>query len=455
MRKAYLGIDISKGYADFMLLDEKKQKLRTEFRLADTRRGHDRLAKILQKVMSDHHVSWILCGMESTGGYENNWHYMLSRLMGEQIISKRLNPRGVRHEKEASLVRSENDQVSAQAIAVHLVNQEARIIEKPENEVEFFHARKYYRHIQSLVKDQTRAKSRLEKLIYEGFPELLEIMKGGSVSKWVVNLLSQYPSAQKVAKAQIKTLAKINGISREKAEILKKRAKSSVGVPSTALMEKTIQAECREIKRYEITISKKKKFLEHSYTNEKIEILMSIKGVGHYSAIGLVMEIENEKRFAKASSVSAYFGVYPEYKESGDGKIKPRMSKKGRSSCRAILYMAARNVVMHNEYFKDYYAKQRAKGMVHSAALGVVMNKLLRVVWGMLKSRKPFDPQVDKDNQKKADCKSATDRKSQSEDTLLEAPISARKRRKIKAMLESQDPVMESSTRSSASLKQT
>ena len=455
MKKAYLGIDVSKGYADFILLDLTKQRLRDGFHLADSRGGHDRLGKILNKALTDHQLDQIICGLESTGGYENNWHYMLSQFMGEQIMVKRLNPRGVRHEKEASLVRSENDKVSAQAIAVHLVNQEARIVDKPENDVEFFHARKYYRHIQSMIKDQSRAKSRLEKLIYDSFPELLGMVKGGSVSKWIVNLLIQYPSAQKVAKAQVKSLAKIKGIGPEKAELLKRKARTSVGVPSSIFMEKTIQAECSEIKRYEITISKKKKYLEQSYTNDGIEILTTIKGVAHYSAIGLAMEIEDENRFSKASSVSAYFGVYPEYKESGDGKMKPKMSKKCRSSCRAILYMAARNVVMHNEYFKDYYAKQRAKGMVHSAAIGVVMNKLLRVAWGMLKSRKPFDPLVDKANQKKSSYVCTTAKVSESENTLLDAPISARKRRKIIAMHESQDPDLKSSTRSSASLKQT
>jgi transposase len=455
MKKAYLGIDVSKGYADFVLTYFTKQILRSEFRLADTRKGHDRLGQILERAIREHQLDRIICGLESTGGYENNWHYMLSHLMVDQILVKRLNPRGVRHEKEASLVRSENDKVSAQAIAVHLVNQEQRIMDQVENEVEFYQARKFYRHIQSLVKDQSRVKGRLEKLVYESFPELLGMIKAGSVSKWMVNLLSQYPSAQRVANAQLKSLAKIRGVSKEKAELLKGKAKSSVGVPCSKLMEKTIQAECMQIKKYEALISKKKKYLEQSYTNDQIELLLSMRGMGYYSAVGLVMEIENTKRYAKASSVSSYFGVYPEFKQSGDGKMKPRMSKKGRASCRAILYMAARNVVIHNDYFKNYYAKFRAKGMNHSGAIGVVMNKLLRVVWGMLTSGKPFNPQVDKDNQKKACFNRASGRKAQSEKTLLEAPLSARKRRKIKAMLESQDPVLESSTRSSASLKQT
>lgn len=454
MKKAYLGIDVSKGYADFILIDSERKPLSRDFRLSDTRSGHDKLERFLNSALHDHGLDLIICGLESTGGYENNWHYMLHRLMPGRINAKRINPRGVRHEKEASLVRSENDKVSARAIAVHLVNQEARIMKGSEYDVEFYQARKFYRHIQSVIKDQTRVKNRLEKLIYESFPELLGMVKGGSVSKWIVRLLVKYPGAQKVANAPVKSLSKIQGITKEKAESLKKKAKDTVGVPSSIHMQKTIQSECLEIQRYEAQIAHKKKDLEGSYVNDEIEILMTINGIGHYSACGLVMEIEDSKRFEKASSVPAYFGVYPEYKESGDGKLKPRMSKKGRASCRAILFMAARNVVIHNEYFKDYYAKQRAKGLVHTAAIGVVMNKLLRVVWGMLKNNQPFDSKVDLANQQKP-MGTVKEKTTQTADITLDAPISARKRRKIKAMQESQDPEEDSKTRSSPSLLQT
>jgi transposase len=454
MKKAYLGIDVSKGYADFILIDSERKPLSKDFRLSDTRSGHDKLERFLTSALHDHGLDLIICGLESTGGYENNWHYMLSRLMPERINAKRINPRGVRHEKEASLVRSENDKVSARAIAVHLVNQEARIMKGSEYDVEFYQARKFYRHIQSVIKDQTRVKNRLEKLIYDSFPELLGMVKGGTVAKWIVRLLVKYPGAQKVANAPLKSLSKIQGITKEKAESLKQKAKDTVGVPSSIHMQKTIQSECLEIQRYEAQIAHKKKDLEGSYVNDQIEILMTINGIGHYSACGLLMEIEDSKRFEKASSVPAYFGVYPEYKESGDGKLKPRMSKKGRASCRAILFMAARNVVIHNDYFKDYYAKQRAKGLVHTAAVGVVMNKLLRVVWGMLKNNKPFDSKVDIANQQKL-MGTVKQKTAQPAGIALEAPISARKRRKIVAMQESQDPKEESKTRSSPSLLQT
>jgi hypothetical protein len=43
MKKAYLGIDVSKGYADFMLIDSDRRPLSKDFKLSDTRSGHDKL----------------------------------------------------------------------------------------------------------------------------------------------------------------------------------------------------------------------------------------------------------------------------------------------------------------------------------------------------------------------------------------------------------------------------
>ncbi len=170
----------------------------------------------------------------------------------------------------------------------------------------------------------------------------------------------------------------------------------------------------------------------------------------------MVLEIEDPGKYQKASSSSAYFGLYPEFKESGDGNSNPRISKKGRSSCRAILYMAAANVVIHNPYFKDYYARQRSKGLAHHAAIGVVMNRLMRVAWGMLKSQTKFDPKVDQDNQAKFAEHVPKPHKSQSLEISQGAPISRRTRRKLLAEKGPKDSLSESSARSpSSALEQT
>ena len=48
MKEAFLGIDVSKGYADFFLIDKKKKILEPNFQLDDTAKGHSKLIEVLK-----------------------------------------------------------------------------------------------------------------------------------------------------------------------------------------------------------------------------------------------------------------------------------------------------------------------------------------------------------------------------------------------------------------------
>jgi transposase len=80
MNKFYLGCDVSKGYADFIIINEDKQTVLDSFQLDDTTLGHQQLCSILDKFSVDHSDSVIYSALESTGGYENNWFNTLSNL---------------------------------------------------------------------------------------------------------------------------------------------------------------------------------------------------------------------------------------------------------------------------------------------------------------------------------------------------------------------------------------
>ena len=47
MNEYYLAADVSKGYADFIILDNKKRVMEDNFRLDDTCEGHIALDKVI------------------------------------------------------------------------------------------------------------------------------------------------------------------------------------------------------------------------------------------------------------------------------------------------------------------------------------------------------------------------------------------------------------------------
>src|SRR5678809_1061054 len=115
----FLGIDVSKGYADFLLLDQRKQVMEESFQLQDNKAGRGQLGELIAKWVSVG-LETLYCGVESTGGYENNWYYYLKALSQNLNIKvARLNAKAVKAVSDASLKRTITDAVSYTHLRAH------------------------------------------------------------------------------------------------------------------------------------------------------------------------------------------------------------------------------------------------------------------------------------------------------------------------------------------------
>ena len=76
---------------------------------------------------------------------------------------------------------------------------------------------------------------------------------------------------------------------------------------------------------------------------QKVERLMSLRGIGLYSAMVLITEIGDACRFAKAPQLMSYFGLVPREDSSGDSRRTGKITKAGSSRARWILTEAAWN----------------------------------------------------------------------------------------------------------------
>jgi len=68
-----------------------------------------------------------------------------------------------------------------------------------------------------------------------------------------------------------------------------------------------------------------------------------------------------------------------------------RISKRGNAHLRRIIWLMSVNVVRHNEYFKAYFQRKRAQGLVYKKAMMSVAHKLLRTIFAMMKKREKFN----------------------------------------------------------------
>jgi hypothetical protein len=63
--------------------------------------------------------------------------------------------------------------------------------------------------------------------------------------------------------------------------------------------------------------------------------------------------------------------------------------------------MVTWSALRYNPVIKALYASCLAEGMAPRAAIGVCMHKIVRIVYGMLKHKTPFDPNIDQTNREK------------------------------------------------------
>jgi len=270
------------------------------------------------------------------------------------------------------------------------------------------------------------------------------LLPGDGTPNWVLTLLKDYPTAVKLAKARISSIAKIPYVSTKRAEQLKFQAKISVASSIDEITSQLITATVNQITMLKQTIAAQNKILSEQCSAPEIEILKTFNGIGDYSAIGLLLEIQSIKRFASSRKLSAFFGLHPVFKMSGDGATGFHMSKQGRKAPRSILFMVAMSAIKSNPLIRDLYQEKVNCGMVKMAAVGLCMHKILRIIYGMLKNNTPFNPDIDRQNREKtclAGNKPVSDKNRRYQDYDGSAPISRRGKKKRLERKSSQDVI--------------
>ena len=71
--------------------------------------------------------------------------------------------------------------------------------------------------------------------------------------------------------------------------------------------------------------------------------------------------------------------------------LKPKTSHIADKKLKSLLFLAAKTAVAHNKEFSLYAERKRLEGKPHYLIMNNVSNKMLRTVYGIVQSRKPYD----------------------------------------------------------------
>jgi transposase len=254
--------------------------------------------------------------------------------------------------------------------------------------------------LQAKVKQTTQAINRLHNLLARVFPELATMTDDISVG-WVLKLLDKYPTAERIAGAQLASLEKIPHLCGEQAQMLHQAAEQSVASLRGDLAEALVRDLVTQVRHCQRAEQNLHQLLIAAFSDlpasPHVQVL-TIPGIGEATAAALVAKIVHIDRFATPNHLVNYFGVFPEESSSGvDKRGKPLppgtlvMSRKGNDLVRYYLWNATRSGIQHNPAIGALYRRLRARGKRGDVAIGHCMRKLLHLVYAVWKTNRPFD----------------------------------------------------------------
>jgi transposase len=125
----------------------------------------------------------------------------------------------------------------------------------------------------------------------------------------------------------------------------------------------------------------------------KQRLLCSIPGIGRWTAARILAESEQVRASVSARQLAAYAGLTPRERTSGTSvRRQARLAKTGNSRLRRALYLPAIVAMRHNPAVRTFAERLRARGKPPMVIVGAAMRKLIHLIYGVLKSGRPFDP---------------------------------------------------------------
>ena len=372
-----VGIDVSKDKHDCFILSSEGEVLVDVFTIPNTMDGFNCLLQRIQDCTTPQDKMKV--GLEATGHYSYN---LLGFLLDNGLATYVLNPlRTNLYRKSLSLRKTKTDRVDARTIASMLLSDAGL---KPYTDTAYHNEelKSLTRYRFDKVKERAKLKSSISRLVCILFPELEK-------------LVPSLHSAKQIAAAHLTRLkalletASKGHYKRDMALEIRDAARNSIGswMPAKSLeLQHTIRL-IRELDDEIVEIEEQ----IHAIMDALNSPITTIPGLGFRMAAMIFAEVGDFTRFDSPDKLLAYAGMSPSTYQSGQLKnCYPHMEKRGSRYLRYALYNATKYVCHWDPTFAAYLAKKRAEGKHYNVALSHAAKKLVRLIFAMEKSRRPY-----------------------------------------------------------------
>jgi transposase len=363
------------------------------FKFDNTREGLDRLWSMVLSSKTSFQCTEVVVGYESTGPYgEPLIHYLKQK----PVTIVQVNPL---HTKRMSEINDNSplktDRKDPRVIADVIRIGHALSVVLPEGDAAYL--RRLNNARERHIKERTALLNQLQQLVFIIFPEFTRVIKTID-SKTALYILKKYTTPAKIGNAKREKLGEemwrrsMGKFGVEHATALINFAKTTIGIQEGLEgLVMDIQHALLQLEMVNSLIAE----LEHEMeiTLQRIPYsckLLSIKGLGIVTVAGLIGEIGDFTKFTTQSEIAKLAGLDLYEVSSGKRQGQRRISKRGRSLLRKILYYAAMQTIRKNGIMHDYYQRLIGRGMKSIMALVAVSRKLLRIIFAIVRDDSEF-----------------------------------------------------------------
>lgn len=384
----YVGIDVAKDKHDCFAMNSDGEILIENLTITNNLDGFETLYNSLMN-FSDSLYN-IKVGLEATGHYSNN---ILNFLTEKGFNIYLINPLQTNlYVKGQSLRKTKTDKLDAHVIATMLISDNL----KPYIPVSYHisELKSLTRHRFRLVKENSKFKTSLVRLVDIVFPELPKVVSSVA-QKSCLALLSELPSAKEIAECNLTHLTHLllnnsnKMFGKDKAIQIRELARNSIGLNSNSVsfeLKQTISI-IQFIQEQLDDVEKRIKEILKEINSP----ILSIPGISFKTAGSILAEIGDISRFDSPAKLLAFAGLDPSMYQSGKFfSTHSVMVKRGSKYLRFALMTAARMVCLNDATFNEFKNKKMAEGKHYMVTMGHVAKKLVRVIYYLLKTNNVY-----------------------------------------------------------------
>ena len=400
--KTVFGIDVSSRKSNVCIM-VNGQKV-DDYAISNDMVGFNQLLDDLKQVTNPQII------FEATGVYSRRLQAFLNM---HELRYVMMNPLEAKRKTKDDLHQNKTDKLDAMYLAKLQSEHPQRLAYVQSEEYQELMANN--RIYEQASHDLITNKNRLHKAIQLTFPEIEHVMATPrGKNYWSIVLRFPHPDIVLETKEAdiIDFLKSLSGIGKKRANDIMQKLIRLAKVACPAVKKDSAYVHGLKIAINNILSAEEEcqtalQEMAKLAPKRDLKILTSIPGIGENTALRIISELGDIRRFKNPNQLNAFVGVDPQVYESGNLTAHLSISKRGTAIGRKVLYLAINQIQSAKKagnpcHIADYYEKRKRSSETasHKKAAIASIHKLLRTIFALIKNDQLYSYDVAKHNQR-------------------------------------------------------